>query len=271
MLAWSTVASAFKIALRHGDVFSLVFGASLTSAFTLTFLAFLQHRGRDVIRFSPNDLMGFLNPVAYYLVLLAAYDRLLAAHALAINYTWVLALALLGVLFLKQRFSPQLAVGLLLGYGGVFLVVAGCDDFVLGKTEVLGILLAFLSTWIWAVYWVYNARHAHDPLLSLVRQFMVGTAASGVLWLLFSRRMSLPGAAGAAYLGIMEMGLSFFTWLSALRLTRNAARLGALVFLSPVLSLVWISIFLQEPLNVLTFAGMGAILLGVAFTRWAPS
>lgn len=153
----------------------------------------------------------------------------------------------------------------------MFLVVAGRDNFMLGTTEVLGIVLAFLSTWIWAVYWVYNARHAHDPLSSLARQFIVGSAASGVLWLLFSRRMSFPGAAGAAYLGMMEMGLSFFTWLSALRLTRNAARLGALVFLTPVLSLVWIFLFLQEPLGVLTCAGMGAILLGVALTRWAPS
>jgi drug/metabolite transporter (DMT)-like permease len=67
------------------------------------------------------------------------------------------------------------------------------------------------------------------------------------------------------------MGLSFFTWLLALRITRHPARLGALVFLSPVLSLVWISLVLGEPLGKLALPGMGAILTGVALTRRTES
>ncbi len=269
VLAWSTVASAFKIALRHGDVWTLVFFSSLTSALVLSLLAVLSGRRRELAAFEWADFLGLLNPAAYYLVLLSAYERLHAAQALAVNYTWVLALALLSVVFLRQPFSRRLAAGLLLGYAGIALVAAGRGPAPWSNADAAGLLLAFASTWIWAGCWVANARQESDPLAALARQFAVGAAVSGLAWAVLSRRLSAPALAGAAYLGVMEMGLSFFTWLSALRLTRQSARLGLLAFFSPVLSLVWIALVLEEPLPAATLGGMALILAGALLSRSA--
>ncbi len=122
--------------------------------------------------------------MAYYIVLLAAYDRLPAAQALAINYTWVLSLAVLTVLFLGQRFSVRLAVGLFSGYAGVVLVVAGSRNTLAGNVDWAGIGLAFLSTWIWAAYWVITARRTQDHYIA-ARQLIVEFARR-LLWA-FSR------------------------------------------------------------------------------------
>ncbi len=269
VLAWSTVATAFKLALRHGDVWSLVFFASLTSALTLVGLSAASGRLRACLALAPRDLIGLANPVAYYLVLLAAYDRLAASAALALNYTWVLVLAALSVPLLRQPFTARLGVALGAGYLGVWVIASGGRLTAFAGLDPAGFALALVSTVIWAGTWIFNARAPGDALENLTRQFFVGTLAAGILWLVFSRDAAAPAFAGAAYLGVMEMGLTFFTWLTALRLTRQASRLTALVFLSPVLSLVWIHLVLGEPARLSTWAGMGLILAGVALSRRA--
>lgn len=269
VLAWSTVATAFKLALRHGDVLSLVFFASLTSAVTLAGLLGARGRVRACLAFTPRDLVGLVNPVAYYLLLLAAYDRLTASSALALNYTWVLVLAALSVPLLRQPFSARLGAALGTGYLGVWVIASGGRLTVFSGVDPVGLVLALATTFLWAGAWIFNTRVPGDALENLTRQFLVGTVVSGALWLAFSRELSAPALAGAAYLGVMEMGLSFFTWLTALRLTRRASRLTALVFLSPVLSLVWIHLVLGEPARASTWVGMGLILLGVALSRRA--
>ncbi len=267
VLAWSTVATAFKLALRHGDVFQLVFLATLVSAITLSGLCLAGGRLRACLDFSRTDLVGLLNPVAYYLVLLLAYDRLAAQQALALNYTWVLVLAALSVPFLKQRFSRMLAVALAIGYLGVWIIASGGRLTTFSGIDPAGLALALLSTLIWAGTWIVNTRAVGEPLVNLTRQFLVGTLAAGVIWLASGAGFSLPAFAGASYLGVMEMGLSFFTWLTALRLTKQASRVTVLVFLSPVLSLLWIHLILGEPGRVSTWLGMTLILAGVALSR----
>ena len=99
---WSTVATAFKLALRYLDVFQLLFLASLTSAILLT--AVLAWRGQlsllaDYFRQAPLYYLAIavLNPCLYYLVLLNAYDLLPAQQAQAINYTWAITLSLMAI------------------------------------------------------------------------------------------------------------------------------------------------------------------------------
>ena len=78
VLLWSTVATAFKVALRYLDVFQLVFYASVTSALAL--LVAVAARGQiaelgSEFRRSPRYYlaMAALNPCLYYVVLLFAY------------------------------------------------------------------------------------------------------------------------------------------------------------------------------------------------------
>ena len=93
VLLWSTAATAFKLALAGLTVLQLVFVAVLTSALAL--LAALGIQGklgqlRTALAHQPVHYltMGLLNPLAYYCILLAAYDRLPAQQAQVINYTW---------------------------------------------------------------------------------------------------------------------------------------------------------------------------------------
>lgn len=89
VLLWSTAATAFKLALRELDVFQLVAWAVTASAVALLAIVWLQgQQGQQGLLWSSLRarpgfflLLGAINPLVYYLVLLHAYDLLPAQQA----------------------------------------------------------------------------------------------------------------------------------------------------------------------------------------------
>ncbi len=97
VLAWSTVATAFKLALRCMDHLQLLFLANVFSLVALGLVLVVQGRFGLLRGFGRRQLvmcagLGLLNPFFYYLVLFKAYDLLPAQVAQPLNYTWALTL-----------------------------------------------------------------------------------------------------------------------------------------------------------------------------------
>ena len=69
--------------------------------------------------------------------------------------------------------------------------------------------------------------------------------------------------AALAYVGVFEMGVTFVFWQLAMHYTNNASRIGTLIFLSPFISLFLIHFVLGEPLQLMTFGGLGLIIAGL--------
>ena len=95
---WSTAATAFKLSLRVLDPIQLLFYAVLTSVIVLGIILGAQGKWAAVFLCTRRQYLqslglGMLNPCAYYLVLLQAYDLLPAQEAQPLNYTWAIALA----------------------------------------------------------------------------------------------------------------------------------------------------------------------------------
>ena len=77
--AWSTVASAFKIALRHVTPDQLILYSAGTAMLILLIAAGAQGKLRELRTFTGRDwarsaLAGLLNPFLYYVVLFRAFD-----------------------------------------------------------------------------------------------------------------------------------------------------------------------------------------------------
>ncbi|MFR9263723.1 MAG: EamA family transporter [Bacteroides cellulosilyticus] len=86
VLSWSTVATAFKIALTHLTHFEMLLIASCTSLLIFALLLTFQKKWKLLSALPARQwgyfaLLGLLNPVAYYLVLFKAYDLLPAQVA----------------------------------------------------------------------------------------------------------------------------------------------------------------------------------------------
>ncbi|MFC1580817.1 DMT family transporter [Thermodesulfobacteriota bacterium] len=270
VLLWSTVASAFKLSLRYLDHIQLLFYASIASILVLTFILIVQGKigllftctRRQYLR---SLFLGLLNPCLYYLVLFKAYDLLPAQEAQPLNYTWAITLALLSVPLLKQKIRLKNFAALFVSYAGVVVISTHGSPFSLRFSDPLGVVLALGSTVIWSVYWIYNTKDERDPVAALLLNFLFALPFVTVLCLSFSslRVPSIMGILGAAYVGIFEMGITFVLWLSALRLSRDTARVGNLIFISPFLSLVFIHYFVGEEILVSTYFGLVLIIAGL--------
>jgi drug/metabolite transporter (DMT)-like permease len=265
ILCWSTVATAFKIALDYQSVSSLIFIASSTTVVLLGGILIVQGRLSDTLadlpnRWKPALLFGALNPLLYYHVLLWAYDLLPAQVAQPINYTWAIVLAFMAIPFLGHRLSKFDLLALLICYAGVVVISQGASSAG-AESNLLGVGLALLSTVIWAGYWILNSRDKREPIAALFQNFLVIVPLT--LLLAWPIDFSWQAVASSAYIGIFEMGISFVCWLFAMKHTRNASRISNLIFLAPFISLLLIYFVLDEAIHAYTYYGLALIIGGL--------
>jgi drug/metabolite transporter (DMT)-like permease len=270
VLLWSTVASAFKLSLKYLDPVPLLLYSSIVSMLVLACIVAVQGKIKVVFSYSPQQYLqsaalGFLNPFLYYIFLFKAYDLLPAQEALCLNYTWAIALVLLSIPILKQKIGIRDISATLICYSGVVIIATHGDVFSLRFSSPLGVVLALASTVIWALYWIYNTKDDRDPLAGLLLNFIFGLPFILIYCLLFSSpKVANPyGLLGAVYIGVFEMGVTFVLWLSALKLSKNTAKVGNLIFISPFLSLIFIRIFVGEEILMSTLLGLVLIVVGL--------
>ena len=274
VLCWSTVAIAFKLSLEYLSPLQLILLASLFSWVFLLSVLVIQGRAIELIRLSKADyqwsaVFGLMNPALYYLLLFSAYHALPAQEAQALNYSWAIVMTLLAVPLLGQRLGRHDVFAAIFCYAGVLVIATRGDIFGLKFANLAGVLFALASTVVWSLYWILNQKDRREPIIGLCLNFsfalpliMVVACFSGQLTPLLS--IDWRALAGAFYVGIFEMGLAFILWLNAMKLAENTARIANLIFISPFLSLILISVFLGESILGSTVVGLCLILAGLA-------
>ncbi len=268
VFSWSTVASVFKISLRYISPEELLLYSTVFCSVLLYFILLVQKKGHLLVRITGKQfrmglICGLLNPVLYYLILLNSYDMLPAQQAQVINYTWAITLSILSVVFLKQKINLLQGAAILVSYLGVVIIATGGKFAAIENTT--GVGLALLSTIIWAMYWIINTRDDRDPVVGLWMNFVCGIPFI-LLYIFFHKtevHFSLPGMLGGLYVGCFEMGLAFICWLMAMKYAENTVRIANLIFLSPILSLVFIHFFVEENIEKTTIYGLVCIIAGL--------
>jgi len=270
VLLWSTVASAFKITLRHLEFHHLLLYAAAVSMTALFFICLAQGKLSLVLQSTKGEifrsaLLGLLNPFLYYLILFKSYALLPAQEAQPLNYTWPIMLVLLSTVVLRQRIGMKSVAAILISFLGVFVISTRGDLLGFRFTNPLGAVLALSSSLLWATFWIMNVKDRRDEVVKLLLNFFFGFLYTLLTVALLAPpgRPSWQGLAGAAYVGLFEMGITFVFWLKALSLSRTTADVSHLVYLSPFLSLVVIHFAVGEEIRVATWIGLSLIMGGV--------
>ncbi len=275
VLFWTTVASAFKITLRYLNFIQLVFWSSFISMLILFFILLIEKKfvlfKESIRKFWLNSLLlGFLNPFLYYLVLFKAYSLLPAQQAQPLNQTWAIVLTFLSVIILKQRVNVMRIIALIISFFGVLLISTRGELTALKFQSLPGVLLALGSAFIWAFYWIYNIRDKREEIVKLFTNFIFGTGFICFLMLISKQKFfpNLSGVLGGIYIGIFEMGISFYFWLKALSLSKTTAQIGNMIYLVPFLSLVVIRLTVGEQILPATIFGLVLIVLGIFIQQY---
>lgn len=276
VLFWSTSATAFKITLQHLDVLQLLFYAVSTATVILGGYLTVAGRFSDVFTLQPKEylfylILGVLNPFIYYWMAVKAYDLLPAQVVQPINYTWVITLSLLSVPLLKQVFTKIQAVAALICYSGVVVLSLRSSSSPGPDINYWGVFLAVSCTIIWALYWIYNVRSKHDPIVAIFLNFLFSLPFIALACTFFSSLYVREGngLAGAIWVGCFEFGFAFITWITALRAAKNTNQVTNLIFLTPFVSLVFIHFVLGETIHLQTYAGLFLIVSGIFLQKYS--
>jgi len=222
-------------------------------------------------------LMGFVG---------VAFHQLLQAYALtltsAVNTGWLIGLtpvwsALLAWLWLGERMSPLKIAGLALGFVGAAVVVTGgkISGGLLALPSTRGDLLILLSTLNWALYSVLGRKTllALGSTRATTGAFLAGLVLLAPTALVSGTVASLghlspSGWAAVLFLGVCCSGLGYLFWYRALE-TMEASRVGALLYLEPLVTLAAGVALLGEHVGAATIAGGLLLLAGVALVQRA--
>ena len=270
IILWSTSATAFKLTLKGMSVSHLLLISSLTSTIIFFVFEFINRKkniyliikGKD---FKNNLVLGIINPFLYYLILFKAYSILPAQEALPLNYTWPIVISIFSVLFLKNKLTLRTIFGLIIAFTGVIIIATRGNLISLHFHNITGVSLAVGSSVVWGLFWILNLLDSREPSEKLFGSFFFGTILIAIYILIFENHLNFEPRYffGAVYIGFFEMGITFFLWMKALSLSENKAHTATLAYLSPFISLIFISVVLEEKLFASSILGLIFIVGGI--------
>jgi len=272
ILFWATVPTAFKLCLAELDILVMLTIASLVSTIALFIVLAASRKlsllknisGRNILS---SAILGLINPAIYYLILLRAYQLLPAQVAQPLNMVWPIILVFLSGPVLGQKIKLKSYMALLVSFAGVFIISSQGKLSWSQHANINGVMLALVSSVFWAFYFILNMKDKREETVKLFMNFLCGTIflllALVISGKLSGASLSARGIIPAVYIGIFEMGITFWLWLKALQLAETTDRVSNLVYLAPFISLILVHFILHEPVYYTTPAGLILIIGGI--------
>ena len=273
-------ASAF-VAIRHlGDDFSagsMTLGRQGVGALALALVAVrtgLPHP--TAAQWRSLVVIGVLWFAVYHLALNQGEKWVDAGTASMLLQASPVLVAVLAAVFLGERFTLPLLVGLAVAFTGIALIgfagPGGAD--VSTRHVVLGVLLCLVSAASYSVSLVLQKPLLGD--LSAVHVTWLACVVGAVVCLPFGPQLVDEAADAPAsslwwlvYLGVFPTAVAFTTYAYALR-HMTASSLGVTTYLVPPITVVMSLVLLDEVPPAVAYAGGALALLGVWIARRQP-
>lgn len=270
-------ASAF-VAIRHlGHDFSagpLTLARQGTGAVALALVALRSGLPRPTGRqWVSLVVIGVLWFAVYHLALNQGEVWVDAGTAAMLLQVSPVLVAVLAAIFLGERFTAPLVVGLLVAFAGVALIgLSGSGDADVDSGKVLlGALLCLVSAITYSVSLILQKPLVAE--LSAVHVTWLACVIGAVACLPFAPGLVAEASdapasslAWVVYLGVFPTAIAFTTYAYALR-HMTASSLGVTTYLVPPLTILMALVFLGEAPPAIAYVGGVLALVGVAITR----
>ena len=268
ILCWSTVATITKLMLTSLSSWQVLFVSSFFAGASLLIFNIANKKIKCLATLRLPDYLkilgGFLPATLLYYVFYYSGTAIMpASQAFVVNYLWPVMSVIFAYFLLNERITPIKLGGILLSFTGVIIVISQ-DLIALNSSMLLGALFCVLGAISYGAFTGLSRKTGYDKSLSLMLSYFATFLITGLVLLPGNNLPRLDGAQmlGLAWNGIATMGLANMMWMLALS-SKDTARISNLAYITPVLSLVWLAIFLKEPISVFSIIGLGVILLGI--------
>ena len=263
---WGASFLFIKLAVPEFGAFALVFVR--TAAAGLILLPMVYLRG-NLLRIKEHWqhilVLSLLASSIPFLLFAYTAEHVTTGFASILNATIPIWTVLLGLLFFSEKVSKAGLLGILLGFGGVW-VLCGDDAMSLSVSIALPVVAALLATLMYALTGFYHKRYLVDvdPIVTAAGCQTFAAITMLPLAVLYWPNIS-PGntAWGAAVvLGIVNSGLAYILMFRLLK-SIGIVRTVLLTYLMPVFAIALGYAILAEPITMAMLIGGGLILLGV--------
>lgn len=265
---WALIPVVSKLGQANLDNHQFLFWSSVISflAFLIATIAvkqskiFLSYKVRDWFN---AIFLGFLGTYLYYILLYFGYANAQGLEVLVLQYSWPIFIVLLSIFTLKERLTFRRALAVLLGFIGVMLVLTKGNFTQIHLDNYSVDILVLVAAFVFGLFSVLSKKVHLEPYTMITVYFLTATVASFASMLWFSD-FSLP--AKDAFVPILANGLfvngfSYIFWIKALK-EAEASFVAPFVFLTPILSALYLILFFREPLLPVYGVGLLAVVIG---------
>lgn len=192
----------------------------------------------------------------------------------ASNTGWIIGtapvfIALLGMIFLKEKISIINTIGIIIATFGLLLLVGKGNPFSINFFEHKGDILVLASAFTWGAYSIFNKKISlvYSPLMTILYLFVMMAILIipfNINHLVIDSVINLPvlGWISILFLGLFCSGVSYVIWAYALR-ELEAKKVGAYLYFEPLVTVGAAALLLREEITLLMMISGIIITTGV--------
>ena len=185
-----------------------------------------------------------------------------AANAIFLQYTAPVYLLILEPIVYKEKFRSRDLITVLVCLGGMGLFFVGQ----LRPQDITGNLLALASGLCFAIYFLL-LRHPRAREVNRASSVIYGNTLAVLLTLPWGlatlTSITSPDLMSAAYLGIIQIGVSYTLFTVGMSRGVRSLDAGIICYVEPVLNPVWVFLFLGERPSRWALLGGAIIIVAV--------
>ncbi|MBR6633878.1 MAG: DMT family transporter [Clostridia bacterium] len=268
IFCWSTVATTCKLLLNELNSFQLLWMNSLIAGVFLLILnlctgSFKIHKDYNLKDYLCMACIGLPGTLFYYVFYYLGTDIMPASQAFIINYLWPIMSVLFACVILKEKLTFKKILAIIISFVGVAIVIGGAlKGF--DKKTLLGAVYCILGAVSYGIFTALNQKKSYNKtmtlMVSFLATFVITTVINAFEGALFVPR--IEQVAGFLWNGIFTVAIANAFWIMALEKGKTA-KVSNLAYITPFLSSLWTSIFLDEKITVNSMVGLAVIVLGI--------
>jgi drug/metabolite transporter (DMT)-like permease len=275
IISWALIPVCSKKVLSGMDVFSMMLFSNLISSVTMAFYLKISNKLPLLSKYSPKDylymiFLGFLGTFLYYILLYGAFSVASAQEVFIINYLWPILVVIFAVFILKERLTLIKIVSISISFLGVVIIATKGRFDLSNFGSIMGDLLALLGAASFASFSVLGKGSKYDNTIAVFVYFASSFVFSFICApFMHPLNLNISVVFWLIINGIFVNGISYLFWFNALKLGKTHI-VSNLVYLTPFVSLLFISIFLNEKIHIYSFEALVLIILGIAIQSLMP-
>jgi drug/metabolite transporter (DMT)-like permease len=264
---WGTMGTTIKLIVTKVDSFTVAVYTGLFATIALFLYLIMTKKTKELIKELKKHylffvIVGIIGLGVQQIFYLKAFQLLPASQVVIVFYLYPLFMIILSGLILKEKTSLTSMFFVLLGFFGVHILVSNGTFIKLYINN--GLIFTLFASLSWGLFSVLIKLRKVNAEISMFLFNLFGLIFLIALVPLFGFNcyITLSETLGIIYLALIPTALAFVLWNKALYLTRISI-CSNISLLTPLFSLVIISLVLKEKINFNQIIGLVIILVSV--------